>query len=454
MNIRTLSVKHRCLSIAVAGALASASTAVQAYDIEPWVRGSVTSRDISHRPGNTEIDQDSWLAEARIGVRDTLPSHWSWFVDVRALAASDNTLLQDQEADIIRTDGSSDSYYLQLREAYIRYSGLTRYPEEYLQIGLQRLSDDDGLWWDADIESITWQGNTTQLDWLVAFGKEFDTYRTDAELFAINDDVLRLFASADWDWTAYHSVGISYMKQDQSTDLDATYFEDTSIGRNADLDWYGVKLMSNWRERQAPQSFAYKVEWISQQGSSTYVPSTGQLRNIDVSATALDAGLRYDTKQWSFGVTHTRGSGGITGNDSSNFSQSGLHTNRGRYFGGRQRLIRFNEALRADITNLTHSAIFVTWQPNVNWETVLLIGDYQKTDSQHDIYSLGRRIETVSGSSDIGMSTDLNVTYYPNEGHPFNLHLLRVRMGYFEPGDAMVNDSSDYRITLDAQFWF
>jgi hypothetical protein len=425
---------------------------VHSVEWDPWVRAALSSRDINHRPGNNTLEQDGWFLEARLGIQGEIDDGWSWFVDTRALAASDNSLFIDESNDFVSEDGVSDSYFLQLREAYIRYDNLTPLPGEYLKIGLQRLDDGDGLWWDTDIESIAWHGDTTQLDWLLAVGKELDSYRTDADLFAINDNVLRIFGAFDWDWTAYHSIGFSYMKQKQDTELSPQFFSNTSLGYNASLEWYGIKFMSNWHEKRITQNFAYKIEWIKQNGDSTQISNIGAQQGFAISADAIDAGFRFDLNDWSFGITHTRGSGGMDAVQSSNFSQSGLHSNRGRYFGGRQRLFRFSEALRADITNLSHTSIFITWQPTQNWEAALLLGDFQKVDSEQGFYSLGREIDTISGASDIGKSADINVTYYPDDNNKYHLNLLRLRAGFFDPSETLIGSDSDYRVTIDAQF--
>ncbi len=442
----------RCVIAANLSVLAGTAYAEPEWD--PWVKAVVSSQDVAHRPGGNTLEQDSWLIESRIGVSDELRSNFTWFVDARAVVSSGNTTLIDPNTEFAQDDGDGENYFLQLREAYVRYHGFTRLPDEHLTLGLQRIDDVDGFWLDADVESLVWRGETTQLDWQIGVGKEFDTYRTDADLLAINDDVTRLFANVDWDWIAYHSIGVAYLSQTQSTGLSTNTFAQTSLGYNAESTWVGLRLMSNWDEKRSPQMLAYKAEWIQQSGDTSVVELDGSLSPKDINADALDLGIRLDTGAWSFGVTHTRGSGGATEQETQNFSQSGLHSNRGHYFGVRQRLYRFNEALRADVTNLKHTGLFVSYQPNEFWETVLLVGDYKKDDSAQDVYSFGREIETIAGNDDVGSSIDLNITHYARDTNPFNLNLVRLRAGTFSPGDAFVDQSRDYRVTLEAQFRF
>lgn len=421
---------------------------------EPWIKVFGSFQNIDHRPGENSLEQNDALVESRIGVRDSISNSVSWFVDARAVLSTGNVAFVDPNTDVAEENNNRENHFLQLREAYVRYHGLTRLPDEHFTLGLQRIDDVDGFWIDADVESFVWRGETTQLDWQIGVGKEFDTYRTDADLLAINDDVTRLFANLDWDWIAYHSVGIAYLSQTQSTDLSTNALAQTSLGYNAESTWLGLRFMSNWDEKRSPQMFAYKAEWIQQSGDTSVVELDGSLSPKDINADALDMGIRLDTGAWSFGITYTRGSGGATEQETQNFSQSGLHSNRGDYFGVRQRLYRFNEALRADVTNLKHTGLFVSYQPNEFWETVLLVGDYKKDDSAQDVYSFGREIETIAGNDDVGNSIDLNITHYARDTNPFNLNLVRLRAGTFSPGDAFVEQSRDYRVTLEAQFRF
>lgn len=426
----------------------------QGLDWDPWVKLAVSSREQNHRPGNNSLSADSWLAEARLAVSGQAMGHakWSWKIDARAQTSGSNALLFDDDNDLFREQNSGDNYFLQLREAWVRYHGLTSLPGEYLTLGLQRLYDGHGLWWDTDIESLTWQGDTTQLDWLVAVGQEFDTYRTNADLVTRAEDTVRWFGKVEWDWTAYHELGVKVMQSSQSLSDLTIARRDTAMGVNADSLWLGVHVSSGWERRNPKGLIAYKLEWIMQQGESLQSLDGIALTQLDIDANAIDAGIRFDFEKMSFGAMYTRGSGGGTAEKSELFSQTGIHSNRSRSFGNRQIVHRFNEAFRPDISNLTYSGIFVSWALNQRWESVLLAGHYQKTDGASPIFVGGRSIAVVNGNVDVGNSVDLNLTYYPEDGDFYNLNVLRLRAGVFEPDSGLLNQDRDYRITLESQF--
>ena len=158
-------------------ALILSSFTAHGVELVPWLKPGFTLRDQNHRPGGTSIEADSIFIEARLGLTDTFTSEWSWSIDARAqFFTEDAYLIDDNELE--RTLDNNENYFLQLREAWVRYAGLTDYPNEYVTIGLQRLRESTGLWWDVDIESLSWFGDTTQLDWLIAIGQEFETFRT------------------------------------------------------------------------------------------------------------------------------------------------------------------------------------------------------------------------------------------------------------------------------------
>lgn len=447
-------------ALVAAFGLVVTGTKATAQDVEeilwdPWLSFAVSSRDINHRPGNNSLNEDSWSAQLRLAASGHLfkRSDFTWKVDTRTLVSSGNATLFDDDTDTFREPNSDDNYYFHLREAWIRYHGLTSLPGEHLTLGLQRLRNGDGLWWDADIEALVWQGDTTQLDWLLAVGQEFDTYRTNSDLLTRAGDTLRWFGNVKWDWTAYHSIGATFMQSRQYLSDPESAGQDTAIGVNADSFWLGLTVSSGWEHRNPYTSLAYKAEWIMQKGDSLQQSSsTTDIGSTDIDAHAFDVGLRYDFEHLSIGAMYTRGSGGGDANTSSQFSQTGLHSNRTRAFGNRQYVFRFNEAFRADITNLSYAGFFASWSFSSKWEAIMLAGLYNKTDEFTPVYVGGREIAVIDGQSEVGKSLDMNLTFYPDDGWFLNLNVLRLRAGYFNPGEGLLNQNNDYRITLEAQF--
>lgn len=444
----------RLNQITTACMLVLASTSTVAVEWDPWLKPGFTSREQNHRPGNNSINADSFFLEGRIGLSDQYDNQWSWFVDARAQVFSEDASLTD-ENELEVSINRDDNYYAQLREAWVRYAGLTHFPNEYVTLGLQRTREFSGLWWDAEIESISWFGNTTQLDWLLVAGEELDTYRTNADLRQQNEDTFRLFGEVKWDWTAYHALEFKYASADQKRDAGSTVRPDLAIGNNFDLQWYSIGLSSEWFEKRYQSQWAYKLEWMTVQGDTDVINANQLSVRQDIDADAIDAGIRYDfnDRDLSIGISYAAGSGGYSQGESNNFVQTGLHTNRARFYGNNQYMYRFNEALRADLTNMKQTSVFVSWSPASYLQSVIMLARYEKDDASQPIFVSGRPVASVTGESAVGTSLDVNLSYYPqNQAEWLNMNLMRLRVGTFSPDDGLVDQTSDYRVVLEAQF--
>jgi len=429
------------------------SFAAPAVQLDPWLKPGFTIRDQNHRPSASSIEADSFFIEGRLGLSDTLTNEWSWFIDARTqVFTKDASLIDDNELE--RSIDNDENYFLQLREAWIRYAGLTNYPNEYLTLGLQRLRERTGLWWDVDIESLSWYGDTTKLDWLIAFGQEFETFRTESKLLQQNEKVFRVFGETSWDWQAYHSIDVRFAHATQDGDPLINLNRLSGIGNNVNVNWLAIGLSSEWTEQRYASQWAYRLEWIEQRGDTTFLSTTNQTLPKDIRSRAFDAGVRYtfSNNTVSIGLTFVKGSGGNTETETNNFSQTGLHTNRARHFGNDQYMYRFNEALRADLSNLEHMSVFVSWDPYAYLQTVVMLGMYSKSDDQQPIFVTGRPIDSVAGEKYVGKSADVNLTYYPQNQTFWNMNLLRFRVGVFTPGAGLTDQSTDFRMTLEAQF--
>lgn len=429
------------------------SFAARAVQLDPWLKPGFTIREQNHRPNASNIEADSFFIEGRLGLSDTLTNDWSWFIDARAqFFSEDASLIDDNELE--RSIDNDENYFLQLREAWVRYVGITDYPNEYLTLGLQRLRERTGLWWDVDIESLSWYADTTQLDWLIAVGQEFETFRTESKLLRQNKKVFRVFGETSWDWQAYHTIDVRFAHAKQDGDPLININRLSGVGNNANVNWLAIGLSSEWTEQRYASQWAYRLEWIEQRGDTTFLSATNQTLLKKIRSRAFDAGVRYtfSNNPVSVGLTYIKGSGGNTATETNNFSQTGLHTNRARHFGNDQYMYRFNEALRADLTNLQHTSVFVAWDPNAYLQAVFMLGLYAKSDDQQPIFVNGRPLDSVVGEKNVGNSADLNLTYYPQNQRFWNINLLRFRAGVFIPDTGLTDQSTDFRMTLEAQF--
>lgn len=407
------------------------------------------------RPSELDFDSQTYYLQGRVRSTYSLSDDWSAFADVRVLLTDgDRVFLEDDIAqDNEITD--EDNVIGELRQLFVRYSGLTDYPGEHLTLGLQRLREASGTWWDADIESIAWQGDTTQLDWLLAAGQQFDRYRSDADLVLDREDVFRLFGEVNYDWQAYHKITLRGAYADQSNDdLNVENYRELASGINATRYWLSAGVSSAWYERRQPGNLAYHAEYTVQQGEGDFRDTPTSLVERDIDAYAFDTGVRYDfaSMGFSLGATYMRASGGGSEGETENYSQTGIHTNRANMTGNREFLFRYNEALRADMGNLTHASLFASLTLDDHTHAVASVGRFRRTDDQAPIFVSGRPLAMVDGEDSVGTGYDVSVMHFPQSSFGLPMRFVRLRASSFNPSSALVEQNNDHRITLEVQF--
>ncbi|MCV2884909.1 alginate export family protein [Aestuariibacter sp. AA17] len=428
-----------------------AANGAELTDSRLQIKLGYVDREHNVRSNDESFKADSFFLQGRYQQGLKLNSNWSAYLDGRVLVASDDETLVDEET-LISTDlDDNDNVSAELRQAYVAYHGLTQYPNESLRFGLQRLREYSGLWWDADIESITWQASTTELEWLFGIGQQFDRYRTDADLPEIHDDVFRVFASGRYHVNQSLTLAVKLAHASQSNDnLLPLTTNSYAAGVNGERTWFGAELSRHWQKSGPAFGHAFKLEAIFQTGQGDMLTDAGIVSEQDNDGYALDAGYRFDFRQQplSIGMTATIASGG----DGDTFSQSGIHSNRSHHYGNSETLYRFNEALRADMSNLRHWSIFGAYAFGKHTRGALAISRFQRDDENQPIYVGGRAISIAGGDKDLGMGIDLSITHFPQVNWQWPIRFIRLRASTFNPTGELAQKSDDHRFALEAQF--
>ena len=140
----------------LAAASTMAAEPIPAPEFTLKVTTGYIEQEVNHRAGSTGIESDSFYAQGLFTYEQWFSQDWSVFVQGRAIASTDNSAIIDPETDVSADVDANDNVVGELRQAYVEYRGLTSYPNERLRIGLQRLRESSGLWWDEDVESVAW----------------------------------------------------------------------------------------------------------------------------------------------------------------------------------------------------------------------------------------------------------------------------------------------------------
>jgi len=398
---------------------------------------------------------------------------WSGYLLGEAFAATDVIESGNNETDntVDPSDARErDDHFLALHEFWIDYAGLSAYPGESLRLGRQKIRSPDGLWWDTNIEALRWNFDTTLLNAHFGIAERFSDYRTDLDELAPEDqDRLHLLADISTQWRPGHWAGLKLHHSDDSGNLPAvaSTVDELSKTYSGKLTWLGAELNGDFYNHRSTLPVNYWASATVLSGEADIqrprtvsgVRQAGTPENQDVEAWAIDLGLRWNIdERWRLGTTYTRASGGAEGEDSKQFVQTGLESNRANFTGTNTGIYRFGEAYRGELNNLQAVSLFAAWNLNQGYDASLIYQRFRRVDAEQDSAS-GLQAPLEAGDKDLGQEFDLVLSRYINEGQmPAELGwlnassaLVRLRGGVFLPGNAFASgtDSRMHRASID-----
>ena len=426
-------------------------------------------QDLGQQPGR---ETDEFQINIKPWMRTELSQDWCFFTQLQAFYASDETDIDSDEG-----GGSSDGF-LGVKELWFDYSGISKYPGESFRLGLQRLKEEDGLWWDKDIESARWIFDTTTLFAFAGVSQNFYNYRTDDNQLSKSDEnQLNLYATASWQWQPGHHIGsrILYKRHDSDKPLPGTRVTQENANELArgNFYWLGLNSQSDYFNYRNDEALSYYAEltWLHFKGDDALLTTNNGISTVNEYQSensdnfSLDLGARWKLPvepRMHLGVAMAMGTGGREGDTPNSFVQSGLHSNRSRFTGTRARFHRFNEAYQADLTNLRVATLYGTLAKPRQFDLSLVYHYFQRNDGDESIIANGINAPLVNNSKELGHGLDFVATYYFREitsllNWQFDHDAYaRLRASAFKPGDAYGSDADDlnYRVTLDVSFQF
>jgi alginate production protein len=483
-------MKHRkplvSLSLALGTGLALAATGVPAVEADWSIKLKAGGLSEDARDLGTNGGDD--IQESYVDVQPQLLTHFSpnfaHFIRVQGFVPSGMVTTNEYDETV------PVESYAALREFWIDIGGITDYPGEVLRLGLQRVREPDGLWYDRDIESARWIFDTTLFQFQLGAAKAFDTYRTDnIELPESQRDRAYGFMGISTQWVPRNFVGAravyatdqeelpgegSQMRLESTTTDPATGnpVNTWDEPEARDYGWVGAFLDNRFFEWERGPGLAYRVELMGLVGDREHVvvdPDSGQVTGQatqDVNALAGDAGLRVrfgDVFPLTLGGAYAYGEGGSDANGSHQFRQTGLQSNRSRFTGTRTMINRFNEALQADLTNLRVFTAFLSL-PLMDWDFSAVGHRFERDDPSSPVYTDGidARPDPNSTSTDLGTGWDVVLSYHFDRAirrgyvaEDDTRSNVRLRASQFLPGEAYGADlQNQTRVVLEGTLWF
>lgn len=369
--------------------------------------------------------------------------------------------------------------FARLRELWFDYGGLTSYPGETLRVGLQRLRDPDGLWFDRNIESLRWSFDTTLVQWQIGVAESLLTWRSDQSDPEQNlRDRAYVFGGLGTQWTPGHFLGVRAVHAvdhgDPEEELASANERDPKRSERS-LTWLDLYLHNGYYEARLPPGWSYWADMSALIGTrEEFTPATDTApissKEHDVRAWAGDIGLRWrlpTTIPFQIGGAYAFASGSDGGDAEHRYEQTGLHSNQSRFTGTRTQIYRFNGALAPELSNLHAASAYVSI-PMENWDASLVYSKLARHRAGDPVVTDGIGVQPVAGRKVLGDGIDLAVSYYfanpvgrgssAISASPDDSNLrsnIRLRASGFEPGPAYDDDADNqYLLRLELTLWF
>lgn len=342
-----------------------------------------------------------------------------------------------------------DRDYFYLREFWVDYSGIGRYPGEFVRLGVERRQEPSRLWWDREIANLRWNLDTTLVNASAAFGRRVKFNHSDEEF--LDEAETRQdwwVAHLDYQWAYHNWLGVKVLHvRDSDEDRNPAEVTDKRFAKK--ITWLGLSAQNGYFTHRLG-SWQYALDIMAMSGETHF---------YDVKGLAADFGLRKNffwRNAFSIGM-HLGYAEGGEGADDRVFFQSGLQTNRSRFAGTRAVLSRFGEAAKGELSNLTAGSLYLSQSVGLFWEWALVLHDLQRADTHSPVYFRGVMANPISDQRKLGRELDLAVAYFGpgGEGPKRWDHNASVRVygGYFQAGAAYDNMPADgrYRLLIDFQ---
>jgi alginate production protein len=398
------------------------------------------------------------------------------YVRAQLFAAAGDEVVQNENELPVASD-----QYAAMRELWLEFGGPTSFPGEVIRLGRQRVREQDGLWWDRDVESLRWIFDTTLVQAQVGVAEQFGTWRSDdVELSPSQRDRAYVFATMTRQWQPGHFYGLRAAYAQDHADLPGAgeSIEADTKTKKRDYLWVALRSENGYYDPRNARGATYWFEAIALAGRRESAsggdpndpiapgdPATvSEVNEHDVSALAGDMGLRFRLPlifPFNVGAMAAFAQGERAGDQSHVFEQTGLESNRSRFTGTRTLLNRFNEALAADFSNLLATSAFMS-MPYEFADFSLVYSRFQRHEGDVAFTADGIDVQPVTNSRDIGTGIDFVATRFfrdfgsqaagEDEDQRSN---VRLRASRFDPGAAYGGEVKDqYKVALELTLWF
>jgi len=329
-----------------------------------------------------------------------------------------------------------------------------------------RLNFEDGRrwWWDEELDGLRVSYPTETFNLSFAVGQELFPARSDQSYIdPENEDVLRLFGKASWQYAPEHAATLFALYHDDHSSRDRigdNVDEDREDPSDAQLTWLGLRLTGTWSlgsvgflRYWTDSGMVRGHEYISEyeEGSKKGRSVVEETDRRSVSGWALDTGATWVLPtllepRLSLGYAMGSGDDNPEGGTDRSFRQTGLQENEAG-FGGVQRFMQYGMLLQPELSNLqifTAAAGISLFKAS---SLDLVYHYYRQVDAAPFLRDAGIEGELTGKQRSIGQALDLVLAV--EEWEHFEFEIVG---SMFQAGSAFGDQDGDWTYGGFAQF--
>ena len=260
--------------------------------------------------------------------------------------------------------------------------------------------------------------------------------------FHLSSFVFDVVLSPDIDFISY----VSYEFAKKSEIAGYVIFRDNEPAGTDSPVWVGLRSFGTLKNGGAEVKYWFEGAYVT--GSVNTKPAQ------DVSGFAVDIGNTYIFRKVrfkpSFTVGYAFGSGDGNSGDSTdhNFRQTGLHSNKAK-FGGISNFEYYGVLFDPELSNMHILTAGIGMRPNKKSSIDIVYHYYLQHKASKVIRDSDLKADPTGIDKELGHETDLILGY-----KGFKNVKLRLKSGYFIPGDGFIENDPAFLLSFDVKYAF
>ncbi|EKF74403.1 outer membrane alginate export protein [Alcanivorax hongdengensis A-11-3] len=347
-----------------------------------------------------------------------------------------------------------DEQYAELRDAWVRRRMLVGQPALSLVLGRQSFKDDEGLYWDFPLESLSLQYQASRWRGQLTLGQQLASWRSDgSQLDPRAEDIRRVLFSLGHQWRPGHWWDWRIHGQQDASGRQTERLSEQLDGQDFDGVWAGLRLAG---ESGSDNHAGYIVNAIYQYGElRRYGVSGGQSEKL--SQKVIEGGLftadlygRLDSLSWRPTLGVRMGTTNSPGNANDGYFENSAMSNRRLGVADLSTSI-LGDMLDFEMHNLAFGAAYYRQQLWPRAEMEIMAGSLQRRNEQLPSRSNIRNPQ-LPGDKDLGRLLNLSFGWraFPRAVTENRQMRLSTRVSYsmFDMGDAYQRPEPVHQVLL------